>query len=202
MDVTIEHATQIIRLEFANESANIGVSVSKTGPQQVMPGQNLVVYNIPRLRNDSTVPLYSFFFRDNLPTDAFRIERIVTGTFNHALRYRVVATTSTGREIIVNDNLQTTRNNVLDMRPAALGLANNEFVVEFTFIFGNVPAGFSIVEQPRIEGRILYQVFPYGFQFANRVEAGGHHGGEWIISGDTMLTTVTMQRGRIPQTGR
>jgi len=58
MDVTIEFATQIIRLEFANASANVGVSVTKTGPQTVMPGQNHVVYEIRRLRNDSTVPHY------------------------------------------------------------------------------------------------------------------------------------------------
>jgi len=114
MDVTIEFATQIIRLEFANASANVGVSVTKTGPQTVMPGQNHVVYEIRRLRNDSTVPLYDFFFREIFPTDAFRVERIVTGTFNHSLRYRVQATTNTGRTIIVNDNIMTTRNLVVE----------------------------------------------------------------------------------------
>jgi len=202
VDVTIEFATQIMRLEFANQSANLGVSVTKTGPQTVMAGQNHVVYEIRRLRNDSTVALSDFFFREIFPTDAFRVERIVTGTFNISLRYRVEATTNTGRTVVVNDNLMTTRNNVLDMRPAALGLAANEFVTELVFLFGQVPAGFSMVQAPRIEGRILNHTFPNGFQFANRVDVGGRHGGEWIVQQSRVVTEVLVpQGGRIPQTG-
>ena len=203
LDVTIEFATQIICAEFANESANLGTSVSKTGPREVVAGQNHVVYEIRRLRNDSTVPLYDFYFRDILPSDAFRVERIVTGTFNNSLRYRVEALTNTGRTVIVADNLQTTRNNVIEMRPVALGLASNEFVTEFRFIFGQVPAGFSIVEHMRIEGRIQQQAFPNGFEFANRVDVGGRHGGEWIVSGDSVVTTIFApgRGGNIPRTG-
>jgi len=203
MDITIEFATQIVRLEFANQSANLGVSVTKTGPQTVMAGQNHVVYEIRRLRNDSTVALSDFFFREIFPTDVFRVERIVTGTFNTSLRYRVEATTNTGRTIIVNDSLMTTRNNVLDMRPAALGLAANEFVTEVVFLFGQVPAGFSMVQAPRIEGRILNHIFPNGFQFANRVDVGGRHNGEWIVQQSRVVATILVPTGgRIPQTGR
>jgi len=203
MDVTIEFARQIVRLEFANQSVNLGVSVSKTGPQVVMSGQNLVVYEIRQLRNESSVPLYDFFFRESFPVDAFRVERIVTGTFNHSLRYRVEATTNTGRTVIVNDNLQSTRNNALDMRPAALGLAMDEFVIEVVFIFGYVQAGFSMVQNTRIEGRILHQVFPMGFQFANHVDVGGRHNGEWIVNSSRVVTTVfTPINIRLPQTGR
>jgi len=202
LDVTIEFATQIIRLEVANASANVGVSVRKSGPAEVLPGQNLVVYEVSRIRNESTIPLADFFFRDTLPIDAFRITSIQTGTFNQSLRYRIEATTNTGRTIIVNDNLQTTRNHTIDMRPAALGLASNEFVVEFMFIFGQVPAGFSQVTNMRIDGRILNQNFPNGFEFANRVEVGGRTGGEWIITGDTVVTRIrTQNRTTIPRTG-
>ena len=201
-DVTIEFATQIVRMEFANQSANVGVSVTKTGPRMVMPNQNLVVYNITRLRNDSAVPLTDFYFRDIIPTDAFRVDRIVTGTFNHSLRYRVEVQTNAGRTIIVNDNLMTTRNNVLELRPAALGLASGEFVTAVLFIFGQVPAGFSIVEHMRIEGRILNQTFPSGFEFANRVDVGGRYEGEWVVSGDVVVTEVFVPGGdRLPQTG-
>jgi len=117
----IEHESQIVRVTFPNFSANMGVTIRKTGPQEAMQGHN-IVYEIPVIRNDSTTPLADFFWRDVLPTNAVRADRLITGTYNHALRFRVLATTSRGNEIVVADNLSTLTNNVVELRPVHLGL--------------------------------------------------------------------------------
>jgi len=113
------------------------------------------MYELPIVRNDSTVPLADFFWRDMLPTNAARVDRLVTGTFNHALRYRIIATTNRGNELVVADNLSTTSNNVVELRPVHLGLAADEYLTEFTVHFGQVPAGFTAVERPRIYMDVL-----------------------------------------------
>ena len=204
----IEFEGQIVRTTFPNFSANMGVTIRKTGPQEAMQGHS-IRYDIPIIRNDSTVPLADFFWRDILPVNAVRVDRLVTGTFNHSLRYRIIATTNRGNEIVVADNLSTTRNNVIELRPVHLGLAADEFIVEFIVHFGQVPAGFTSVERPRVYVDVLpahIAHLPNGMMFANRVDAGGRVIGtdEWIIGGDSTATTVfnpNRPPNRIPQSG-
>ena len=40
--------------------------------------------------------------------------------------------------------------NVVELRPAHLGLAADEYIIEIILFFGQVPAGFTSVERPRI----------------------------------------------------
>jgi hypothetical protein len=193
---------QIVRVTFPNFSANTGAVIRKVGPEETMPGHN-IFYNFPLLANESSIPLSDFFFRDVLPVEAVRADRLITGTFNHSLTYRIVGNTNRGREIVIADNLSTLRNNIVEMRPAHLGLATDEFLVDFTVLFGQVPANFRSVEAPRLYVDVLNNL-PHGMMFANRVDIGGRVPGteEWVISGDTWGVTVfNPQRGRIPQSG-
>ncbi|MCL2853162.1 MAG: SpaA isopeptide-forming pilin-related protein [Defluviitaleaceae bacterium] len=201
----IEFEGQIVRTTFPNFSANMGVTIRKTGPQEVMQGHN-IMYEIPVLRNDSTVPLADFFWRDILPTNAARVDRLVTGTFNHALRYRIIATTNRGNELVVADNLSTTSNNVVELRPVHLGLAADEYLTDFTVHFGQVPAGFTAIERPRIYMDVLSSnqaILPGGMMFANRVDVGGRVIGstEWVIGNATIASTVFSSVQRLPQSG-
>jgi hypothetical protein len=200
----LEHENQIIRVTFPNFSANMGVTIRKTGPAEAMQGHN-IVYEIPVVRNDSSIPLADFFWRDILPTNAVRADRLITGTYNHSLRYRVMALTNRGNEIVLADNLSTLTNNVIELRPVHLGLAANEYVTEIILFFGQVPAGFTSIERPRIFVDVLSasQTFlPDGMMFANKVDVGGRVPGteEWVIGNSTVATTIFNPR-RIPQSG-
>ena len=171
----IEFEGQIVRTMFPNFSANFGVTIRKTGPQEAMQGHN-IMYEIPVVRNDSTTPLADFFWRDVLPTEAVRADRLVTGTYNANLRYRVLATTNRGNEIVVADNLSTLTNNVIELRPVHLGLAASEYIVDITLFFGQVPAGFTSIERPQIFVDVLSEAqtfLPNGMMFANKVDVGG-----------------------------
>jgi uncharacterized repeat protein (TIGR01451 family) len=198
LDITVEFATQIIREEFLNYSANTGVTIRKTGNLEAMPG-DLIRYDIKTVQNTGTVPLTDFFWRDMLPVDAVRLNKIVTGTYNQSLKYKILATTNKGNTIIVADNLSTTQNNVINCVPAALGLYNDEFVTSFTLVFGTVKAGFATVEQPQVFVNVL-KTLNNGYQFANKADCGGKYGGEWVIGNSTTVTTI-YSNSKLPKTG-
>jgi len=199
LDIDLEFATQIVKTEFLNYAANTGVHIRKTGVVECMPG-DIISYDIRAVRNTSTVSLTDFYWRDILPVDAVRLTRIVTGTYNQSLKYKVMITTNKGDTRVIADNLCTTQNNVIDCSNASLGLWNDEYVTSVTFLFGTVKAGFSQVEQPRIFVRAL-TTLPNQYQFANKADVGGKYGNEWVVGNSTWLTTIYRKPEKLPRTG-
>jgi hypothetical protein len=159
-----------------------------------------ISYTIKEVGNTSTVPLTDFYWRDVLPTDAVRLEKIVTGTYNQSLKYKILVTTNKGDTRVIADNLSTSVNNVIDCRNVALGLASDECVTSFTLVFGTVKAGFAQVEQPQVYMDVLKHL-PNGYQFANKVDIGGKYGSEWVIGNSTWVTTTYAQPTKLPRTG-
>lgn len=108
---------------MTNKSLSTNVSIKKTGYVEVMPGQ-LVRYNFTGIANNSTTALESFYWRDTLPVKAVRLEKIYTGTWNTPGNYKIVYRTnlSGGTWRALADNLNTSKNYVLDASPAALDL--------------------------------------------------------------------------------
>ena len=188
IEVEIEFSGQIVRVEVLNQSVYTNVSVTKRGYKQVTPSQT-IRYDFKNIANNSTVPLNSFYWRDTLPTSAVRLTKIITGTWNQRLSYKVVYKTNLHDYRTLADNLSTMKNYSLDASPAALGLASNEYVTDFMFVFGTVKAGFAQVDAPYI----LCWTNSWlnnGYQFANRTDVGGLHGGQWIMATDRWVTTV------------
>lgn len=188
IEVEIEFSGQIVHVEVLNQSVYTNVSVTKRGYKQVTPSQT-IRYDFKNIANNSTVPLNSFYWRDTLPTSAVRLTKIVTGTWNQKLSYKVVYKTNLHDYRTLADNLSTMKNYSLDASPAALGLASNEYVTDFMFVFGTVKAGFAQVDAPYI----LCWTNSWlnnGYQFANRTDVGGLHGGQWIMATDRWVTTV------------
>jgi hypothetical protein len=199
MDIEIEFATQIIKRDFLNYSANTGVKIRKVGNYEAMPG-DAIRYDIKEVANTSSVQLTDFFWRDIIPTDAVRLTKIVTGTYNQSLKYKVMATTNKGDTRVIADNLSTTVNNVIDCRNAALGLANDEYITSFTLVFGTVKAGFCQVEQPQIFVTVNTGL-ANGYEFGNKADVGGRYGSEWVIGNHTWITKIYAQPTKLPRTG-
>jgi uncharacterized surface anchored protein len=198
LDIAIEFAKQIIKEEFLNYSANTGVIIRKTGNVEAMPG-DLIRYDIKTVQNTGTIPLTDFYWRDELPVDAVWLNKIVTGTYNQALKYKVIAKTNKGNALILADNLSTTQNNVINCSSAALGIYGDEFVTSFSFLFGTVKAGFAQVEQPQIFVDVL-QTLNNGYQFSNKVDCGGKYGSEWVVGNSTTVTRIYSNK-KLPKAG-
>lgn len=188
VETEIEFFGQIVRVEVLNKSVYTNVSVTKRGYKQAAPAQT-IRYDFKNIANNSTVPLNSFYWRDTLPASAVRLTKIVTGTWNQQLSYKVVYKTNLHDYRTLADNLSTMKNYSLDASPAALGLASNEYVTDFMFVFGTVKAGFAQVDAPYIFCQ-TNSWLNNGYQFANRTDVGGLHGGQWIMATDRWVTTV------------
>ena len=200
MTAYLEFNRQIVTFEVQNTSVSTGVSIKKTGPVQAVPGQP-IRYVFSQIKNSSNVALDSFYWRDQLPAQV-TLSKIVTGSYNQPLSYKVVYKTNlSGDYRTLADNLSTSKVYVLDARPAVLGLAANERVTEVMFVFGNVKAGFAQVETPYI-----YATARSGLAnnsgIVNVADVGGLYNGQWIQAVSRWLTTVyTKTTVKLPKTG-
>ena len=129
-----------------------------------------------------------------------RLNKLVTGTYNQSLKYKVLITTNKGDTRIIADNLSTTTNNVIDCRNAALGLKNDEYVTSITLVFGTVKAGFCQVTAPQVYVTVNSNV-PNGYQFANKADVGGKYNGEWVVGASSWVTTAYATPSKLPRTG-
>lgn len=200
MTAYLEFNGQIVTFEAQNASVSTGISIKKTGPVQAVPGQP-IRYVFSDIKNSSTVALDSFYWRDQLPAQV-TLSKIVTGSYNQPLSYKVVYKTNlSGDYRTLADNLSTSKVYVLDARPAVLDLAANERVTEVMFVFGNVKAGFAQVETPYI-----YATARSGLAnnsgIVNVADVGGLYNGQWIQAVSRWLTTVyTKTTAKLPKTG-
>ena len=200
MTAYLEFNGQIVTFEVQNTSVSTGISIKKAGPVQAVPGQP-IRYVFSQIKNSSNVALDSFYWRDQLPAQV-TLSKIVTGSYNQPLSYKVVYKTNlSGDYRTLADNLSTSKVYVLDARPAVLGLAANERVTEVMFVFGNVKAGFAQVETPYI-----YATARSGLannaSVLNVADVGGLYNGQWIQAVSRWLTTVyTKTTVKLPKTG-
>lgn len=200
MTAYLEFNRQIVTFEVQNTSVSTGVSIKKTGPVQAVPGQP-IRYVFSQIKNSSNVALDSFYWRDQLPAQV-TLSKIVTGSYNQPLSYKVVYKTNlSGDYRTLADNLSTSKVYVLDARPAVLGLAANERVTEVMFVFGNVKAGFAQVETPYIYAA-AHSGLANNSGIVNVADVGGLYNGQWIQAVSRWLTTVyTKTTVKLPKTG-
>ena len=200
MTAYLEFNGQIVTFEVQNTSVSTGVSIKKTGPVQAVPGQP-IRYVFSQIKNSSNVSLNSFYWRDQLPAQV-TLSKIVTGSYNQPLSYKVVYKTNlSGDYRTLADNLSTSKVYVLDARPAVLGLAANERVTEVMFVFGNVKAGFAQVETPYIYAT-AHSGLANNSGIVNVADVGGLYNEQWIQAVSRWLTTAyTKTTVKLPKTG-
>ena len=172
----LEHEGQIVRFEVTNKALTTGVSITKTGPKEIMAGQP-VRYAFSNIANNSNVRLDSFYWRDTLPAEV-RLETVVTGTYNFPGTYKIVYRVNGGEYQTLADNLSTGKNYTLAASPVALGLASNERVTEVMFVFGQAPAGFAQVEKPYLHCKAVSSLA--STSFVNVADVGGVYNGQWV----------------------
>ncbi|WP_419015122.1 SpaA isopeptide-forming pilin-related protein [Dysosmobacter sp.] len=200
MTAYLEFNGQIVTFEVQNTSVSTGISIKKAGPVQAVPGQP-IRYVFSQIKNSSNVALDSFYWRDQLPAQV-TLSKIVTGSYNQPLSYKVVYKTNlSGDYRTLADNLSTSKVYVLDARPAVLGLAANERVTEVMFVFGCVKAGFAQVETPYIYAAACSGL-ANNSGIVNVADVGGLYNGQWIQAVSRWLTTVyTKTTVKLPKTG-
>lgn len=199
LTVYLEYEGQITRLEVEDKSLSTGVSITKTGPKEIMANQP-VRFAFSQIANTSNVSLSNFYWRDTLPAQV-RLEKVVTGTYNFPGTYKIVYRVNGGDYRTLADNLSTGKNYTLAASSVALGLAANERVTEVMFVFGQAPAGFAQVESP-----YLYCKAVAGLQagsFVNVADVGGTYNGTWVQAVSRWVISVYGKPTvpKLPRTG-
>ena len=199
LTVYLEYEGQIARLEVEDKSLTTGVSITKTGPKEIMANQP-VRYAFSNIANTSNVSLSNFYWRDTLPAQV-RLEKVVTGTYNFPGTYKIVYRVNGGDYRTLADNLSTSKNYTLAASSVTLGLASNERVTEIMFVFGQAPAGFSQVEAPYLHCKAVAGL-PAG-SFVNVADAGGTYNGTWVQAVSRWVTSVYGKPTvpKLPRTG-
>ena len=182
----LEHAGEIVRFEVTNKALSTGVSITKTGPKQIMVGQP-VRYVFSDIANRSNVMLTSFYWRDTLPAEV-RLDTVVTGTYNFPGTYKITYRVNGGEPRTLADNLSTQKNYTLAASATALGLASNERVTEIMFVFGQAPGGFAQVEKPMLYCTAVKSIA--SASFVNVADVGGVYGGVWVQAVSRWVTNV------------
>ena len=197
----IEFSGQAVKFEVLNKSLYTNVAVEKKGYLEAMAGQ-VIRYDFPTVKNNSNVSLANFYWRDTLPTDAVRLEKISTGTWNENLNYKIMYKTNLRDYRILKDNLQGGKNYILDCSSKALGLASGEYVTEVMFSFGAVPPNFTNVTNPYLNCTVKKNL-PHNYTFTNKTDVGGIHEGSWITANDWQTTKVynKFNPPTLPKTG-
>ncbi len=194
----LEHEGQIVRFEVTNKALTTGVSITKTGPKEVMAGQT-VKYTFSSIANNSNVRLDSFYWRDTLPAQV-RLNTVVTGTYNFPGTYKITYRVNGGEPQTLADNLSTSKNYTLAASATALGLASNQRVTEIMFVFGQAPAGFAQVEKPSLICTALSNL-KGGSSFVNVADVGGVYNKQWVQAISRWVTKVYSKPTSLPKTG-
>ena len=182
----LEHEGQIVKFEVTNKSLTTGVSITKTGPKEIMVGQP-VRYTFSGIANSSNVRLDNFYWRDTLPAEV-RLDTVVTGTYNFPGTYKITYRVNGGEYRTLADNLSTSKNYTLAASATALGLASNERITEVMFVFGQAPAGFAQVEKPYLHCTAVDNLA--STSFVNVADVGGVYNGQWVQAVSRWVTTV------------
>lgn len=199
LTVYLEYEGQIARLEVEDKSLTTGVSITKTGPKEIMANQP-VRYVFSNIANTSNGSLSNFYWRDTLPAQV-RLEKVVTGTYNFSGTYKIVYRVNGGDYRTLADNLSTSKNYTLAASSVALGLASNERVTEIMFVFGQAPAGFSQVEVPYLHCKAVAGLS--AGSFVNVADAGGTYNGTWVQAVSRWVISVYGKPAvpKLPRTG-
>ena len=191
---------EIKELLFKNEKIEIKVNVEKDGIIETEAGKN-ISYDFKNIQNNSNVSLDDFVWADILPTDAVRIDKLITGTWNEDLKYSVWYKTNKHEFKCIKEGLSTQENNEINFKE--LTLEEDEYITEYQLRFGKVKAGFMEVEAPKLYCDVLENL-DNGYKFTNETKVSGSYKEEGTEDEDEWTTIVynkEPEKEELPRTG-
>ena len=159
-----------IDVEIMNDNVEIDVEIQKNGFIETQSKDN-IFYNFKNIKNNSNVSLDTFTWADHLPTNAVRIDRLYTGTWNEDLKYDVYYKTNKSKDyILFKENLNTQI--IYELNFKELKLQEDEYVTDYEFRFGKVKKGFQEIDSPILYCDIL-DGLGNGYIFINKTKVKG-----------------------------
>lgn len=200
-EVEIINHKDLIEQEILNDSVDIDIEIEKTGFIETQNKDN-IYYNFKNIHNKSNVSLDNFTWNDTLPTEAVRLDKIYTGTWNEKLKYSVWYKTNKNDFRMLIDELDSEKVYELDFKK--LELQEDEYITEFEFRFGTVKIDFKEVESPIVYVNVLNNL-KNGFTFTNNTRVSGNYLEEEVEDKDEWTTIIYNREVKLnkelPKTG-
>ncbi len=176
-----------VNVDITNDNVEIDIEIQKNGFIETQSKDD-IFYNFKNIKNNSNVPLDNFTWSDHLPTDAVRINRLYTGTWNEELEYDVYYKTNKSEKyVLFKENLNT--QTIYELNFKELKLDEDEYVTDYEFRFGTVKVGFQELESPILYCDIL-DGLGNGYVFTNKTKVKGTYFEQEIEDNDDW-TTIT-----------
>jgi len=191
----------IVMFEVYNNNAKLGVTVKKVGNLEVQAGSQMR-YDISNVANNSNVPLDDFYLHDCIPTDAVRLDKIITGIWNERFDYSIYYKTNYRDYSLLVGDIASYINHEIICTDTALGLMAGEYITDIRFEFGTVEAGFKEKVMPMLFVTVLPNV-QNNYKIINNVDVAGKYIEEWQIATDVWITNVygRAKQEKLPVTG-
>lgn len=167
VDITTDGQKVVVNIE--NTPVNIKVNIDKYSDKTEAQGNEIVNYTIDKIKNLSNVRLENFILIDELPQEV-RIRKLETGTYNQDLNYSLTYNTNKRTNILLQSNLNTKINNIIDF--TNLDLANDEYVTSYILNFGTVGVAFENTTPMKVETTVIEGLVDKS-QFINNVKVSG-----------------------------
>lgn len=178
---------EIVNVDITNDNVEIDVEIQKNGFIETQSKDD-IFYNFKNIKNNSNVPLDNFTWSDHLPTDAVRINRLYTGTWNEDLKYDVYyKTNKTDEYVLFKEELSS--QTIYELNFKELKLADDEYVTDYEFRFRKVKIGFQEIESPILYCDIL-DGLGNGYVFTNKTKVKGTYFEKEVEDNDDW-TTIT-----------
>lgn len=191
----------IVMFEVFNNNAKLGVSVKKVGNLEVQSGTQMR-YDISNIANNSNVPLDNFYMHDRIPTDAVRLDKIITGIYNERFDYSIYYKTNYRDYSLLVGDIASYINHEIICTESALGLMAGEYITDIKFEYGTVQAGFRETTMPMLFVTVLPNI-QNDYKIINNIDVAGKYLNEWQIATDVWLTNVysRAKQKKLPVTG-
>ena len=201
-DAEIKKHKEVVDVNVLDDNVDIEVEVKKKGFIETQ-SKDSIYYDFSDIHNKSNIALDNFTWSDSLPTNALRVNRIYTGTWNEDLKYSVWYKTNLSDDYkMLVDGLSTQQNN--EVKFTDVELQDGEFITDYEFRFGTVKADFREVEKPRLYCDMLDNL-PNGFIFVNHTKVSGNYKDKYVEDKDDWKT-ITYYKDielseKLPRTG-
>ena len=143
--INIQDNKEIKILKVENEPTIPKLKINKTGPEEAFANSELN-YKFNIINNGNT-DLSEFIWTEYLPYEQVEIKKMVTGTYNTKLNYKLYFKTNKKQYELLKE-LNTEKSEYIDF--SEIYLEKDEKITELKITFDKVKSNFSSVIQPEI----------------------------------------------------
>ena len=195
--VNIEKDGEMKIVEIENEPIIPRLDIEKTGPEEAYPNKE-IEYTFS-IKNSGNSILNDFTWTEYIPYEKIKITKMITGTYNQNLNYKLLYKTNKSDYILFKE-LNTTKSTFINFND--IKLSKNEDIVEIKVQFETVDADFKSIVSPVIYAKVKDKVKKEE-KIINKTDLTGNINGKNLKDEDEIITQIRELKidKKLPRTG-